>query len=265
MLKRTLSVRKKFVPLFLLILATSFSSFTGFKSNFLFASTAVMDEVLLEVNPFSYDPEIVIVESENSFYNAKISLFDSLDLDSRGLGYEAFDLAIRGMDKLVADGAIERPEILTIVDFSKPSTEKRLFIIDLEEKEILFNTYVSHGRNSGKLNAEKFSNRMSSNQSSLGFFKTAETYRGGHGYSLKLDGLERGINDRARDRAIVVHGADYVNPNLIHTQGYIGRSLGCPAVSLRESKKIIDNIKDGSVFFIYHPSQDYLRKSTVLN
>lgn len=260
MMRNSLALRKVFVPLMVVLLFVSLSSFNSAKNNFLFSSSVIVDEVLLAVNPFSYDLETTV-----SYYEEKINVFDSLDLDSKGLDFEAFDAALKGLEKLVMAGEIVKPGIMTIADFSKPSTEKRLYVIDLENYQVLFNTYVSHGRNSGKVLAEKFSNRLSSYQSSLGFFRTAETYRGVHGYSLKLDGLEKGINDNARNRAIVVHGADYVNPKLIRKQGYIGRSQGCPAVSTREARQIIDNIKDGSLFFIYNPSEEYMAQSSILN
>ncbi len=153
---------------------------------------------------------------------------------------------------------------MTIVDFSLPSSAKRLFVIDLENRKILYNTYVAHGRNSGKEYANSFSNAPESNKSSLGFYITKETYNGAHGYSLKLEGEEKGINDNALSRAIVMHSADYVNKNLISSQGYIGRSLGCPAIPKDVYKPIIETIKDGSCLFIYGNNTTYAYKSTVL-
>ena len=142
-------------------------------------------------------------------------------------------------------------KVLTLIDFSKPSTEERLFIIDVENRKLLFQTFVAHGKNSGVNIATRFSNRSGSLKSSLGFFITAETYYGKHGYSLRLDGMEKGINDNARKRAIVVHGAKYVSDDFIRKYNRLGRSWGCPAVSDDLSKEIIDLIKDGSCLFIY--------------
>jgi hypothetical protein len=151
-----------------------------------------------------------------------------------------------------------------VIDFTLPSTEKRMWIIDLATQEILLNTVVSHGRNSGNLMAEKFSNRPESYQSSLGFYKTAETYHGKHGYSLRLDGLEKGFNDQARNRAIVIHGADYAREEVAKMSGRLGRSLGCPAVPSELSDEVIDLIKDGSLLFIYGNDQNYLAQSPLL-
>jgi hypothetical protein len=173
----------------------------------------------------------------------------------------ALELALEGFEKL--EGELKKP-VLTVIDFSLPSTEKRMWIIDVEKQEILLNTVVSHGRNSGMLMAEKFSNQPESNQSSLGFYKTAETYQGKHGYSLRLDGLEKGINDQARNRAIVIHGADYAREEVAKMSGRLGRSLGCPAVPTELSKEVIDLIKDGSLLFIYGLDQNYLTNSPLI-
>jgi hypothetical protein len=162
-------------------------------------------------------------------------------------------------------GELANEKIITIVDFSKPSSEKRMFIIDLENYKVLFNTYVAHGMQSGKEFANQFSNRPSSNKSSLGFYETLGTYMGGNGYSLRLQGVERGINDNANRRDIVIHGADYVDERLIHSQGYIGRSWGCPAVPRQLHKSIINKIKDGTCLFIFSPEKKYLASSKILN
>lgn len=201
----------------------------------------------------------------NDFIPSPISVYDSLRLNLTGLNRKAFEMAQKGFEKLREQGVILNDNIISIIDFSLPSTEKRLYVVDLKKYEVLYNTYVAHGRNSGKLNANSFSNKASSNKSSLGFYKTLGTYNGTHGLSLKLEGLERGINDNAFDRAIVVHGADYVNPSFVSKQGYIGRSLGCPAVMVKEAAPIIDAIKDGSCLFIYHPNSSYQHQSAILN
>lgn len=174
---------------------------------------------------------------------------------------KALNFALDGYENLEEE--LEK-KVLTLIDFSLPSTEKRLWVIDLIEKKILLNTVVAHGRNSGMLMAERFSNRPESYQSSLGFYKTGETYFGKHGYSLRLDGLEKGINDQARNRAIVIHGADYAREEVAKMSGRLGRSLGCPAVPSELSKEVIDLIKDGSLLFIFADQEDYLSQSEYL-
>lgn len=168
------------------------------------------------------------------------------------------ELALNGYAQL--QDKLKKP-LLTVIDYSLPSTQKRLWVIDLRQQKILLHTVVAHGRNSGALLAEKFSNRPESYQSSLGFFQTGEAYQGKHGYSLRLDGLEAGINDQARARAIVIHGADYAKETVAATAGRLGRSLGCPAVSPDLSTPLIKLIKEGSLLFIYGKDPNYLRMS----
>lgn len=197
-----------------------------------------------------------------SFMPAIRSVYDSLHLGFRGLSKEAFEYAKKGFEKLLEEGRLINDSIISIIDFSKPSTEKRLFILDIKNYRLLFNTLVSHGRNSGREYASSFSNQPSSFMSSPGFYITRETYEGKNGYSLKLDGVEKGINDNAYERGIVVHGAGYVSQALADAQGYIGRSQGCPAVPVEMSQPVINRIKNGSCLFIYHPS--YIRRSVIL-
>ncbi len=149
---------------------------------------------------------------------------------------------------------LAKNNIITIIDFSLPSTKKRLWTLNFETGEVLLNTYVSHGRNSGNDVAEKFSNTPESYQSSLGFFLTDQPYSGKHGKSLRLKGLEKNLNDRAFERAIVIHGADYVSESFIQKHGRLGRSHGCPAIPEELTSTFIDKTKDGSLLFIYHPS-----------
>jgi hypothetical protein len=191
-------------------------------------------------------------------------LYDSLQLNLKGLSKEAYNCALSGYNKLLQGGKIKNNETLTIIDFSLPSTAKRLFVIDLKLGEVLFNTLVSHGKNSGKAIASQFSNKANSYKSSLGFYITSNTYIGKHGLSLRLEGEEKGINDNALDRGIVMHCADYVTEDLINSQGYIGRSEGCPAVPQQQHRAIINTIKDGSCLFIYSPAKQYLSKSTLI-
>lgn len=162
-------------------------------------------------------------------------------------------------------GAEPPPSTLSVIDFSRPSTEPRLWVFDLASHALLFEELVAHGRNTGENLATRFSNRSGSNMSSLGTFRTAESYVGANGYSLRLDGLEPGINDLARDRAIVIHGAPYVGPEIARAQGRLGRSLGCPAVRPAIARQLIDRIRGGSVVFAYYPDDDWLQRSRLLD
>lgn len=192
-------------------------------------------------------------------------LYDQMNLDSLGLSQEAFNYGLQGYMDLVANGAVIKDQILSIVDFSLPSSKKRLFIIDVMSGKLLFNTFVSHGRNSGQEMATQFSNDVNSFKSSLGFYVTGSTYSGEHGYSLRLDGKEAGINDNAYDRSIVMHAANYVNEKVIKKKGFIGRSLGCPAVPPSLHKAIINTIKDGSCLFLFSPDKFYFTNSKLIN
>jgi hypothetical protein len=191
-------------------------------------------------------------------------IYDSLKLNVTGLSRQAFQIAMEGFDYLVKAGKITNDKIISIVDFSQPSSKKRFFVIDLDAGAVLFNTYVAHGIKSGKEYASSFSNAPQSNKSSLGFYETMNTYNGKNGYSLHLQGLEKGINDNAGSRAIVLHGADYVSENLLQKQGYIGRSFGCPAVPEKLHRPIIDQIKNGTCLFIYSSSRQYFIHSRLL-
>ncbi len=194
----------------------------------------------------------------------KISIYDSLQLNMLDLSKQAYDYAIRGFITLRSLGKLNNDSIISIVDFSLSSAKKRLFVLDLKNYKILYNTYVAHGRNSGAEYAEHFSNNPRSNKSSLGFYVTGNTYNGEHGYSLHLEGEEKGINDNAFKRAIVMHCANYVNENFIKSKGYIGRSFGCPAIPEKIYKPLIDEIKNGSCLFLYSPNNYYLSHSVFL-
>ncbi|GAB2768069.1 murein L,D-transpeptidase catalytic domain family protein [Salinimicrobium soli] len=204
-------------------------------------------------------PEVLSAEEE------RLALYEAFEaVNSSMPSQNVFTDALKGYEKLEAEDHIEK-EILTVVDFSLPSTEKRMWILDMTTKKVLFHTYVSHGKNTGGKMATKFSNTPNSLQSSLGFYVTAETYYGKNGLSLFIDGMEEGFNDNARDRYVVVHGADYANPGAIKRLGRLGRSYGCPAVPTALSKDIINTIKGKSVLFIYHPNKNYLQNSQFLN
>lgn len=173
-------------------------------------------------------------------------------------------LALNAYTKARHQGVVNKP-ILTIIDYSKPSTEKRLWVIDLRSDKVLFNTWVSHGRNSGAVNATSFSNAPGSLKSSLGVFVTENTYMGGEGYSLRLNGLEQGINSNALQRNVVMHGAWYVDSDVVKRYGQLGRSWGCPAVSTRLARPIIDTIKGNTLLFAYYPDRHWLNHSTYVS
>ncbi|MCD4793506.1 MAG: murein L,D-transpeptidase catalytic domain family protein [Bacteroidales bacterium] len=171
--------------------------------------------------------------------------------------FEVFKMAMIGYYQLNQ----KKKNIITIIDYSKPSTKKRFFVIDIDNNKLLYNCLTAHGKKSGNNYASEFSNMPGSKMSSIGFFITAETYSGKHGYSLKLDGTEKDINDNARKRAIVIHAANYVSKSFIKKHGRLGRSWGCPALPPKLSKNIINTIKNGSVLFIYGNDKNYLIKS----
>lgn len=154
--------------------------------------------------------------------------------------------------------------IITIIDFSKPSTERRLWVIDLSKQKVLYNTWVTHGKNSGNIKAKSFSNQPGSLKSSLGVFLTGSTYVGSVGYALHLTGLESGFNDNAYRRSVVVHGAWYADPNVLSKYGQLGRSFGCPAVSDKIAKRLINTIKNRALVFAYYPDRKWLNKSMFL-
>jgi len=193
------------------------------------------------------------------------SIYYTIHLDSFGLNRDAFFYAYKGYQFLSAQNKLNNKNVLTICDYSQSSHNRRLYIIDLAAGKILFNTFVSHGKRSGEEYAWTFSNTTNSNKSSLGFLVTGETYKGKAGYSMHFDGVEPGINDKVRKRDIVMHGSWYVNEQRADEGGYMGRSLGCPAVPYKEHKQIIDLIKGGSCFFVYHPDSWYAQTSQILN
>ena len=190
---------------------------------------------------------------------AYASLYRSMQLEGV-VNWKAFRQAVAGYYKI--DN--RKREVLTLIDFSRPSTAKRLFVFDMRERKVLFSSVVSHGKNCGDNYATSFSNEYGSYKSSLGFYLTESTYQGKNGYSLILNGLEKGINDRARERAIVMHGAAYADPSVVSRGGRLGRSFGCPAVPQKLSRPIIDAIKGGSVMYIYAETPEYLAHSSVL-
>ena len=237
-------LRKFLAYIFVSCLAILSSSFTSMPS--------ITDKEF----PWSANSALFTVKD---IYAEASLLYEQLSLDEKGLSKEAFDYAYKGYEYLLEKKMISQPGYLTICDFSQSSKHKRLYIIDMANGHILVNTYVAHGHNSGGEYATRFSNKPSSKQSSLGFYITKNTYRGENGLSLRVEGLEPGFNDKAYRRAIVIHGADYIG------DGSAGRSYGCPAIPLKESKTIINTIKNGSCLFIYNPQKKYLQSSKILN
>jgi hypothetical protein len=193
-------------------------------------------------------------------------LYTKLNLSSQGLSCQVFELAMKGHQKLADEQKLRNSDILTIVDFSQSSKNKRMYVIDLVHQTLLFNTYVAHGRNTGDEFAKHFSNVSGSFQSSLGFYVTKAKITGSHvGVSLILDGMEKGFNDNALQRQIIVHGAEYATEKFIQKAGRLGRSYGCPSLPPDMIKPVIETIKEGSCLFIYCQDDDYMRRSKLLN
>lgn len=243
-----LSGKKKWLSLL-----TLFVLFTGIACLFFSFTSGNASE-----KTSSPDPSATSVNTINT------RLFDSLHLNETGLSRDAFQYAITGYNKLLAEGKLQNDSVLSIVDFSLPSGKKRLFVINPKTGNMLFNTYVSHGKNSGNDIATSFSNEPNSFKSSLGFYVTGNTYKGQHGYSLRLIGEEEGINDNALRRGIVMHSAWYVNEKLALRRGFIGRSQGCPAIPVTVYKSVIQKIKDGSCLFLYGPDKFYSSSSKLI-
>ena len=205
----------------------------------------------------SFDAPLLKVQSD--------SLYNLMGLGNYGLQREVFFKAYKGYNFLLKKGLVRKKNILTVCDYSQSSNNKRLYVIDLKETRMLFNTFVSHGRNSGGEFANTFSNLIESNKSSLGFMLTAETYNGKAGYSMRFDGMEAGINDKVRIRDIVLHGSYFVNAQMVETRGIIGNSLGCPAIPNDKRNQVIEAIKGGSCFYINHPDNWYNTTSSIIN
>jgi hypothetical protein len=178
---------------------------------------------------------------------------------------DVLELALGAATCAVRTGAVSQPRTLTVIDYSRPSTEKRLWVFDLKTRQLLYEELVAHGQGSGEARATAFSNDADSHQTSLGLFSTDTTYVGKNGYSLRLDGLDRGVNDRARERAIVMHGAPYVSDDFVEANGRLGRSWGCPAIRNDVAREMIDRIKGGSLVFAYYPDEAWLKSSRFLS
>ncbi len=202
--------------------------------------------------------------SVHADFTTEQALVDRLTAAAPKLDRNVLAKAVAAMHCAVRSGA-EPAERLAVIDFSLPSSTPRLWILDLSNQTLLLEDLVAHGQRSGDNYATEFSNILGSHQSSIGLFRTQESYSGRHGYSLRMDGLEPGINDRARERAIVIHAADYVDPSWVDRQGRIGRSQGCPAVRPEIVETVVDSLKDGQFLFTYYPDEAWLASSSYLN
>ncbi len=191
------------------------------------------------------------------FDQVAYSLYQQMGLQEQGLRFDVFDKALAGYYNMRRDGTASDKPIITIVDFAKSSVQKRLWVLDLEKKEVLFNTYVAHGRGSGENFAEHFSNQNESYMSSIGFYVTNDTYIGKHGLSLRLDGKDKGFNTNALDRCIVMHGAEYASGEFIQQAGRLGRSLGCPAIPMEHHEEIINTVEGGTVLYVHAANDAY--------
>ena len=230
--------------------------------SFAFSSTAEID---------SYKDSRIVKDIpvnttiEKTFEEKVVELYDAFSLKNSTMPQlPVFEKAISGYLKLEDKGKISN-KLLTVIDFNLSSTKKRMWILNMETREVLFNTYVAHGRNTGGEFARNFSNKQNSHQSSLGFYMTGETYYGKNGLSLFIDGMEKGFNSNARARYVVIHGADYAEPEFINRIGRLGRSYGCPAVPNKIAKKLIHKIKGKSVVYIHKDDKNYLNNSELLN
>lgn len=244
----------KFLPLILLSLMS-------------FESLPVKNEKINEVKVKTNvtDPKLLAEKAKAELEAKCKSFYETITTETYSLPqYDSFLKAFEGYEQLKLQGKIEN-EVLTIVDFSLSSKEERMWVIDMKTKQIVLQSLVAHGRNSGFEFADNFSNQSESYKSSLGFYLTGEVYQGKHGTSLRLDGMEYGINNNARDRAVVIHGADYASKDFVKAHGRLGRSQGCPAVPYSVHKELISMIKNKSVLFIYHPSRNYVAKSKLVS
>jgi hypothetical protein len=204
-------------------------------------------------------------DNPNSNPDEKNVLFSELQLSDYGLSEQVFQIALKGFSELENEKKLQNPSIITIIDFSQSSSKKRMYVIDLMHKKLLFNTYVAHGRNTGEEYAQHFSNETGSLKSSLGFYITENPSVGLKvGPSLIIHGVEKGFNDRALKRSIIMHGAEYATEAFIRKNGHLGRSFGCPSVPPELIKPISETIKGGTCLFIYSPDENYLCKSPVL-
>lgn len=222
---------------------------------------AVMTITMLPIDLYATEPAgyAAVGSVKTATDISHMALYEKIGINDE-IPYDAFDAAVTGYERITS----RRKDILVLIDYTKPSTQERLYVIDMRYGKVLYKSLVAHGRGSGDNYATSFSNTPDSHKSSLGFYLTLNTYEGRNGYSLRLNGLEPGINDKAYERAIVIHGADYCDRSFIKSAGRLGRSFGCPALPRDVSDAIIDTIKDGAVLFIYADNEKYMAQSAVL-
>ncbi|MBT8296100.1 MAG: murein L,D-transpeptidase catalytic domain family protein [Gramella sp.] len=230
--------------------------------SFAFSSTA---ENHNPKNPEITEKLPVEIEIKKSFEEKVLELYESFSVRNATMPQlSVFEKAISGYMKLDEAGKVSNP-LLTVIDFNLSSTKKRMWILNMDTRDVIFNTYVAHGRNTGLEFAKNFSNKQNSHQSSLGFYVTGETYYGKNGLSLFIDGMEKEFNSNARARYVVIHGADYAEPSFINRVGRLGRSYGCPAVPNKIAKELIHKIKGKSVLYIHKNDENYFSSSDYLN
>ena len=217
---------------------------------------------LMYPGPQSIEPDQQTAACDAGSLRDIRQLYESLNDTS--LKADVLFLAMKGLRTLVMQNQVKKDSLLSIIDYSLPSSSERFFVINLARKCLVYKTLVAHGRNSGELYAMRFSNKIRSHQSALGFYITGNPYMGGQGYSMILNGIDTGYNDQARMRSIVIHGADYATENYVKHYGRLGRSFGCPALPPDVNKEIIDLIKEGSVVFGFYPDSNYFNQSVVL-
>ena len=220
---------------------------------------SMVGPVKVPVQTCQAEDPVVVFEEHVRF------LYRTIGLKNNGLSFDIFRYALIGYYHLKNNGAIKKRGIISIIDYRKSSNDERFYVIDLVKKKVLYHTLVAHGRHSGELYARHFSNEPGSLKSSLGFFVTGNTYEGEHGYSLYLYGKEKGINDKARARRIIVHGAYYARYSFIKQYGRLGRSQGCPALPAGEHIDIIDTIAGGTCLFQFYDDSTYLQRSSLLD
>jgi hypothetical protein len=247
--------RKYLISLLLVIGGFTFSSLYSSSGS---SANASKNDVL------ATDPKILKLTRTN-FEDSISSLFRTIGLDKLDMNYEVFRYGMIGFYSLKSEGKLSDRNLVSFIDFTKPSTEKRFYTVDLNSRSVKFHSLVSHGRNTGENMATAFSNRQHSNQSSLGFYITGETYVGSKGYSMRLDGADGTYNSNMRDRAVVMHDAEYVSEEWIRKYGRLGRSQGCPALPTGVAKDVIDTIKNKTVIFAYFNDQKYLAASEHLD
>ncbi|GGA86801.1 murein L,D-transpeptidase catalytic domain family protein [Puia dinghuensis] len=243
-------------------------SFTGLKAESTSSLVATKVEAIraTEVARTTEVAKTTTISAElRRVINQAAMIYTAMNLQETGLDQKAFEYAWRGYHNLLKKGAIHKRSVLSICDFSQSSRSKRMYVIDVQHKKLLYRTYVAHGQNSGDEFASTFSNDEDSYKSSLGFYITERTYVGRNGLSLRLDGVDPGYNDKALKRNIVLHGASYVGEPYMQEYGNLGTSLGCPALPIEMSARIIHAVKGGSCLFIYHPTAQYLDNSSIIH